>query len=76
MGCSFEFTVGKSCGVDWDDGLGQAEGTCNEKSGDADGMGQGAVRKVCVGKVSPTMSIEKCYGVVGTRDDQLAQCGQ
>lgn len=51
MGCSFEFAVGKSCGVDWDDGLGQAEGTCNEKSGDADGMGwdgmgQGAVRKV------------------------------
>lgn len=39
-------------------------------------MGQGAVRKVCVGKVSPTMSIGKCYGVVGTRDDQLAQCGQ
>lgn len=39
MGCSFEFTVGKSCEVDWDDGLGQAEGTCNEKSGDADGMG-------------------------------------
>lgn len=38
-------------------------------------MGQGAVRKVCVGKVSPTMSIGKCYGVVGTRDDQLAQCG-
>lgn len=39
MGCSFEFAVGKSCGVDWDDGLGQAEGRCNEKSGDADGMG-------------------------------------
>lgn len=38
-------------------------------------MGQGAVRKVCVGKVSPTMSIGKCYCVVGTRDDQLAQCG-
>lgn len=27
MGCSFEFAVGKSCGVVWDDGLGQAEGT-------------------------------------------------
>lgn len=38
-------------------------------------MGQGAVTKVCVGKVSPTMSIGKCYCVVGTRDDQLAQCG-
>lgn len=25
MGCSFEFAVGKSCGVVWDDGLGQAE---------------------------------------------------
>lgn len=38
-------------------------------------MGQGAVRKVCVGKVSPSVGIGKCYGVVGTRDDQLAQCG-
>lgn len=38
-------------------------------------MGQGAVRKVCVGKVSPTMSVGKCYCVVGTRVDQLGQCG-
>lgn len=44
MGCSFEFAVGKSCGVDWDDGLGQAEGTCNEKTGDADGMGWDGTR--------------------------------